>query len=255
MYGFMFAPGWFMGIDVIFETIAMIVTFIISMYAFKLYTFCNEKRYKWFGLALLALSIAFLFKILMNINIYYHITHRIDLGIVTLIRENVRESNITFVVGYFFYRILSLLGFFSLYFLLSRDKGLWDYILFGFFIIATTLVSNSAYYIFHITVILILMYICYYYVKNYFVNKESKKAFLMWSFILIMVSQIVFALAFLGEFVYVCAEVIQLLGYGTMLLSFIMINISAKKVCKENIENESKIKSGYNKRNAVGYRK
>ncbi len=89
-----FSPEWFYGIDSIFEILAVIITFFIGVYSYKLYRFSGNYRYKYLSLSFLAFTLSFLAKIATNFVIYFHKEVKETLGDMIVKTNLVQQSNI-----------------------------------------------------------------------------------------------------------------------------------------------------------------
>jgi Na+/proline symporter len=89
--------------------------------------------------------------------------------------------------------------------------------------------SEDSYYIFHITTLLFLIFITARYYKNYRENKNPSAKLLATSFSIITISQLVFCFIRLNPLLYVTAELVQLIGYIILLITFIKVLKDGKK--------------------------
>ena len=92
-----------------------------------------------------------------------------------------------------------------------------------------TYFSHSAYYMFHLTSLVLLLLITMEYYSNHFKNKIITSRLVTYSFSIITLSQIVFIFVNLNPLIYVIAECVQLIGYAILLLAFIMVLKYGKK--------------------------
>jgi len=92
-----------------------------------------------------------------------------------------------------------------------------------YLLIVLTYFSQSAYYIFYITSFLLLIFIS----SSYFLNSKKTKHYtaklLAFSFAIITASQLVFIFVKINPILYVIAQLIQLVGYVLMLITFTLV--------------------------------
>ena len=68
----LFRPAWFILTESIFGIISMIVTFLISLYAYKIYWILSNKKYLFMAVAFFSISLGFLGKTISDMTIIYY---------------------------------------------------------------------------------------------------------------------------------------------------------------------------------------
>ena len=116
------SPYWFYGIDNFFDIFAVLTTLFISFYSYQIYRFSRKSNYKWFSVSLLLISLAFVAKILTNVIIYFPSLATKTLGCSTVFYTIMKQSNILFILGLLAHRFLMLVGFFGVYWLISKSR-------------------------------------------------------------------------------------------------------------------------------------
>ncbi|MBW3003269.1 hypothetical protein KY337_01800 [Candidatus Woesearchaeota archaeon] len=238
MLEIVYSPQWFYGIDILFEFIIVIASFMVAFFSYKIYKFTKEPRCFYFGLSFLAISLAFISKILTNFQIYFNILTRNKVISNAIITIRSHDTFSFFVSGYFFHRVLILIALAGIVIILYRyDRKIL--ILFAYLVAIIAAFSTSEYFIFHVTTSILLAYIFYHYFQNYKNNPTTNTFLVSFAFFLILISQIIFINIILGAESYVIAQVIQGAGYITLLTAYIKIKNGKKKD-----------KAGHNKRHA-----
>ncbi len=138
----------------------------------------------------------------------------------------VQQSDILTIIGTLLSRLLMLLGLYTLYSIYYPQNRFTD-VLLAYFILITTYFSNSAYYLFHTTVLLLLIPIVIHYYKNCKKTKDGPASFILWSFMTLAISQLLFIFGRVS--LYIIAELTQLIGYSLLLIAFIMVLRYGKK--------------------------
>lgn len=218
-----FSPYWFYGIDTFFDIFCLLTTLLISFYSYRVYKFSKKINYKWFSLSLLLISLGFVSKIFTNLTIYFPVLMNVTFGSFTITYSIMRHSDILSILGHLAHRFLMLTGFFGIYWLISKSKEKNKIPLILFLLFATTILSAYAYPAFSMTMIILLSHIVYYYTINYKKNRNRKTALILWGFILLLLSQILFIFLFLDLSVYVASEIVQSIGYILLLCSYYLI--------------------------------
>ncbi|MBS3136751.1 hypothetical protein J4401_07405 [Candidatus Woesearchaeota archaeon] len=233
MIELVYSPNWFHGKDIIIDTVSIVVLSLIAFFSIRCYRIDKEnKNYLYLAISFIVIAFSFLFSIITNFTIYYKSIETANLGFLTLTYQAMRSTDILFFIGYLMHRILMLSGLFMLYCI--YDKHSKSGMFLGLYLIlVSTYFSRSAYYIFHLTMLVMLLIITLQYWKNYrkVMNKTSK--WLFYGFSLITLSQIVFIFINTNPLLYVAAEIIQLLGYIGLLITFIKVLKDGKKKGKK----------------------
>jgi hypothetical protein len=229
MIRYIFSPKWFYGIDIIFEFFSLIIAFLIARYGYKLYKISGNKKHKYFSIFFFLIGIAFVFKIITNFNIYYIDTGSIKIANAMFYFETSHVSEILFTIGFSIFKFLMMLSFFGLlYITWEREPEIFW--LGTYFIAIITLFSHNAYYVFHITMVIMLLILLNYYYRNYkrksIATKESFLTAL--SFFMLMLSQIAFTAITINIIMYVVGEILQLAGYSILLYDYVLVTRNEK---------------------------
>jgi hypothetical protein len=223
-----FSPVWFYGRDIIIDIVSVVVLAFIIFFSIKSYKITKNKNYLYLCGSFFLLLLSFLFKILMNFTIYNEIVDTRHVGFATLTSERIISSDNLYFAGFLLYRIFTLVGLYLLYSIYHK-KDLLDMLYVFLLIVLSMYYSHSSYYIFHILTFILLFLITTQYFKNYKENKHKNTKLLAFSFLIIMLSQIISIFIEVELLLYVIAEFIQLLGYCLLLLTFIMVLRYGKK--------------------------
>lgn len=230
MITLVFSPAWFYGIDIIFEILGVIVTMLIAFYSIKLYRFSGRENrsYLHLGLAFLAFAGSFLAKIATNFVLYYQRTVKSAMGDVIVKYNLLEKSNLFFQAGYDVHRFLMLLGLLGVYWLISKSQEREHLPLFSYLIFIVALFSFQTYLVFHLTAVVLLVYITKHYYNLCFCPQNRQKHMLhanlnFIAFFLILLSQISFMFVFANTAIYVVAESLQLAGFIIFLINLILL--------------------------------
>lgn len=229
MIELVYSPQWFYGKDIIIDIVSIFVLFLIGFFAIKCYRMNKKnKNYLLLAISFFTLAASFIFKILTNFTIYYKIIEIKNIGVVTLTYQTIKSTNTLFFIGFMLYRILTLIGLYILYSIYTKQTKS-NMFLIIFLIIISTYFSQSAYYIFHLTSLILLILITMQYWDIYKKNKLIPSKMLVFSFAIIAISQIIFMFVHLNQLLYVISEIVQLIGYISLLIAFILVLKHGKK--------------------------
>lgn len=224
-----YLPDWFYGVDILIDAISMVVLLLIAYYSLRYYVVSNKKiNYLLLTLSFVLLSIAFLSKIFMNLAIYFPFIEFEELNELFYTYNLITTATPLFLTGFLIYRILTLVGLYLLFAVYyKQDKmsmGLTIYLL-----LMLSYFSGFEYYIFHITTFILLSLITIKYYINYKTYNDTKNKFILTSFFVISLSQAIFIFIDFNAISYIVAELIQLVGYSLLSITFGMVLFDAKK--------------------------
>jgi len=233
MVELIYSPKWFYGKDIIFDIVSIFVLALIAYFSVKYYRINKKnKNYLLFGSSFGLMALSFIFKIITNFTLYYNEIETKQIGLLTFTYHEIEASNILFSTGFFIHRLLMLGGLYILYSIYTKSNKS-NIILTLYLILISTYFSSSAYYVFHVTSLIFLMFITLQYWNNYKKIRHESNKWLFYSFSLITLSQIIFVFIGVTAHFYVAAESIQLLGYITLLIAFIKVLQDGKKKGKK----------------------
>jgi len=230
MIEFVFTPKWFYGKDIVIDIVSIFVLSLISFFAIRFYRIDKRKRnYLHLAISFGMIAASFIFKILTNFTIYYPVFVTKRLGFLVYTYEALQPSNALYYGGFFIHRVLTLVGLYLLYSIYHSKQTLSTRLIIIYLLIVSTVFTQSAYYISHMSAFLLLGLITYQYTKNYLSAKHKPVLLLAGSFLIITISQIIFMFIQFNKVIYVAAEFIQLVGYMMLLVTFIWVLKHGKK--------------------------
>jgi hypothetical protein len=230
----LFSPRWFYGVDAIFESIAIITTALLSLYAYKLYKFTKKLNHKYFSLSFLMLSLAFLAKVITNLILYFPELREKTVSFILKKYYILQQTNLVYAAGNLAYRFLMLLGLLGIFWIIGKSREKNKLLILFYFISLVSFISIfpvyvagisvPIYYIYHITAALFLAYITYFYFENYKIKKKKAMFSIFSSFFLIFLSQLLFMFVVINLTVYVFAEFFQLVGFMILLYQYYILS-------------------------------
>jgi hypothetical protein len=229
MFELVYSPAWFYGKDMIIDACSILVLFLIGFFSLRFYKINPAKKtYLWLGLSFFMISLSFIFKIFTNLRIYYDVDVARRIGDMMYSYELVKYTDILFYIGTLAHRILMLLGLYSLYSIYhehSKSEAMFT----AYLLVIIAIFTHSDYYIFHFTSLVLVALISWKYLQNYRKNKSQPSKLLAVSFGVLTLSHIMFCFVLLSQLLYVVAELVQLVGYIFLLITFIRVLKDGKK--------------------------
>jgi len=229
-------PDWFLGFDVLIELFSFVVLAIFSVLSIRNYRLNkNKKNFLYIGIGFGLIALAQLATILTKTVLYYDFSVIRQVGNAIVTSNFVSSVDIFYHIGFFFYRFLTLAGFYMIYRLHNKRTYLGESLLFGYFILLSALLSTDMYYLFHLTCLGILMLI----IRNYYVIYKKNR------FLNTKILLIVFGILALGQILFIfpngalqaTANIVELISYGLLLFLAVKIreNDTKKKSNGDNI--------------------
>ena len=230
MIQLVFTPPWFYGKDILIDIISIIVLLMIAFFSLRYYRIDRKNsNYLFLSASFFLIAVSFIFKILTNFTIYYHALDGDKFDFIIFTHSVAKTSGTFFYLGFFFYRLLTLLGLSALYSIYQKELPKGNIFLVLYLMVMLTYFSQGTYYVFHLTSLILMSLIAMQFYRNYRLNKSRTAKLLVISFVVITISQLVFIFIKLAPMLYVAAEFIQLCGYIMLLFTFIKVLSNAKK--------------------------
>ncbi|MBI2653230.1 hypothetical protein HYX02_00310 [Candidatus Woesearchaeota archaeon] len=222
MVKLVYSPQWFYGKDILIDLVSIFVLCMIALFSIKSYKIRKNRNYLYLALSFGLLAVSFLFKILMNFNIYFKFLEKSQLGAITETYHAMRASNSIFPISFLFYWLLTLFAVYVLYSIYEK-QSISNHLLNIYLIFVSTYLSYPDYYVFHITLLVLLALVTFVYSRKYLNTKHFATKLAAYSFGIIAASQIFFILVNISNYFYVVGELVQLIGYAVLLSTFIMV--------------------------------
>lgn len=218
-------PDWFQGFDLVFEAIIFLIALVIAGYSWRVYILSQERRYQYFSLAFLLVSLSLLVKLLTSSAIYFGGVREIADTLVRPALGSSRQYSVLFYRAGFFVEMASLLGAWLLIFFVSqkareRLKKLYEVsqiMLFIYFVLLISWIANFQYIAFYLTGSVILGLIVLNYYQHYLNSQNSNSYRVMVAFFLILIAHLCFTFLFALPELYVLGQLFLLLGFMALL--------------------------------------
>jgi hypothetical protein len=158
----------------------------------------------------------------------------------SIVRYNIVSStDVIYEIGVFFYKVLTLVGLYTIYRLPEKKKSAKDVFLILYFIVLSVLSSDVVNYLFRITAMGLFALLSYNYYKIYKKNKFSNTIILSIAFAILSLTQLLFMMSQI-DVINIIADCLELASYIMLLALIIRILKHGKK----------KEPDGYNLRHA-----
>lgn len=225
---FVLTPDWFLGKDILIEAFSFIVLFALSFICIKNYKLNKSKKCLYLGTGFILITMAQLATIATKLVLYYDIGPSQQIGSVIIAYQLVKSVDIFYYMGFFFHKLLTLIGFYIIYRLPIEKKSLEDFFLTLYFIVIFSILSIGINYLFYVTSLVLLLLITKNYLSVYRKNKSQNTKILITVFALLSLSNVIFILSKVST-MYILANIIGLISYIILLILVIRISKYGKK--------------------------
>ena len=224
----LFTPEWFAGNDVFIDFFSFIVLVSFLVLCVKCYRLSRKKGLLHLGSGFFLIALAQLALILTKLVLYYDTGFTHSVGQAVIASNVVSSVDIFYYLGLFFHKLFTMLGLFVIYKIPVKRFMKSDIIIVAYFILASSLLSVSFYYVFYLTVLMLSVMIISNYTEVYGKNRNPNTRLLIVGFLIFALSQLVFTFSRIGA-VYVAASVIELIGFLVFFAVIVRISKAAKK--------------------------
>ncbi len=226
-YIFASAPGWFLAPDVLINAFSFLVLLAFFILCIRNYRISRNKGIFYLGTGFALIAVAQLAIVLTKFVIYYNTSFTTYVGELIIHYNIVKSTGTLYNLSFFFNRALTLLGLYVIYRLPSKKKSVTDFILVSYFIILSAFVSDSLYYLFHATALVLCLLIAYNYYSIYRKNKFSNTKILSIAFGILAVSQLLPIISSSSS-MSVASNLVELVSYLILLVLIIRLKYGKK---------------------------
>jgi len=216
------------GIDSFIEFLSMIISCIISYYSYRIYKTFKKGEFKYFSIAFLLIAISFLFKILSNLTFLYY-EEITEINSLFFVISNFEVLELINFFSFLFYKLFNIIGFLMLFFIFTDTEKKEKIFLFSYLSLIVILFSIYLNSIFELTVVFILIFLTYYFYRNYEKLRTSNTFLVFIGFLFILISRLIFIFSEVHELIYFSGEIFRLLGFIALLVNLIKIKNEQKK--------------------------
>ncbi len=207
-------PNWFFGFSIGMELLFGIVTLLVAMFAFRIFSVTKERKTRLFGTSFLLIGLSYI--IWAGINFWFSYIDPEGLREITI--EGLALIGVTSLYAYM---ILFISGLVTLaYIACDVKKGKVYYMLMG---LSLLVIAASFYKLisFRILSVFLIAVIAYHYLEEYLNNKNRKTFLVLLAFILLFLSSLVFAFSSAYYMAYVIGHILELAAYMLILINLI----------------------------------
>ena len=228
MFRLFLTPEWFNGLDLVFESIGLVVALLIAGYSWKTFKLNRENRFAYFSLAFLLIAVSLFFKIFSSLVLYYEPVRDVALDVLRpAVGQHLMFSDF-FYRGSFFVEMASMLGGWLLIFFISQKSRtrlrrlheVSQIALFFYLVVLISIAASLRYVLFYLTGLVIVGLIVLNYYKNYLNTRNANSYRVLLAFFFIFISYLFFVFIFVHPIIYVIGQLFLLLGFMLLLYTY-----------------------------------
>ena len=212
----MATPTNLIGIESIVELASLLATFAIGYTSYKIFKLTSEKKYLYFSMSFIFLTLGFLIRSFINAGVYFGRKDVVEIAINTPVITVYKALSLA-------YLMLVISAYLILIILTFKIQDLRLISLFAIFALVSVVASYKIFIVFPILSFLLLLYLFWYYYSSYKTKRNKNQIVIAAGFLVIAIAQIFFPLINKAPEWFVIGTAVQLLGYIILLASLIMV--------------------------------
>lgn len=220
-------PSWFLGYDIIFQVLFVLVTLLVAWSSFKIYNLTQQARPKIFGMGFLLISTGYLMQAILNSIFFFHIQH---------IAFSPRQASFvinSYMVAVYSYTYIVLLGLITLVYMSFNVKKIKIHFLISLLVMMVLISSQDKLLLFYLMSVIICLFITHHYLSNYIKNKKTTSLLVMLGFTAMLASYVLFVFSLDSEIFYFAGHAVKLGAYILILTNLIRVLRADKKQKKK----------------------
>ena len=219
-----YSPSWFLGIDIVLQSIAVFTAILVSLMAFKIYKIMKEPNFLYFSLSFFLIGFSYLIKIISDFFLYTNLSKEMSPWI-NIVLYRLSTLEFISIFGNLAHRFLILVAFLLLIivFLDIKDKRI--IFLFMYFIFIISAFSAWSFLLFQTTLTVLSGTVCIYYIFNFIEHKRRIILYSLMGFSFVFMAQVSFMFTFFFERqMFVLGHIFQAIGFLLILSTYFLVS-------------------------------
>jgi len=216
-------PQWFFGYDIALELIFAVVTLLVSYYAYKIYKLSGQNHSRLFSLAFLFIGLSYIVQSILN----FLILEKLDDAVCGMI--NLQNVYLLNLFGIYFHTILFIIGLIILVYSSLKIENVGAFVLLIVLVFSTLYFSPYKTFMLYLLSTLMLGFIAYYYLENYWNNRKATTLIVLIAMIFLFISYLQFIFATDSSTYYAIGHLMELVAYSLILVNLLLILRAGKQ--------------------------
>jgi hypothetical protein len=201
----------FMNLNILFTLAFAVTTLLVSFISYKVYKLTGRNELKLFSFAFLSFALAYILQLILGIVLKYKLE--------TVVRAKFRTAVPFITASTFSHEILFSIGLILLIYMTCKTKSKQLLgLLFGLVLIPIVFNPISI-HVFHVITSFMLMFIVWFYYKNYRQHKNLKTKLVLIAFMFLFISNLTFVFATRQGLFFILGRSLELIAYVCVLVN------------------------------------
>lgn len=220
MMNYAIVPHWFTGYNAILEMIFFAITLLVGAYALRIYKLAGQRQSKLFGISFLLISAAYFVQSILNFAASYSMAEGCSM-------QTMPSMHSLNIAGIYAHMLFFMIGLVTLAYMTLKIRDLKAYFLFAVITTGTLLFSSNKLYFFYVISSILLIYISFFYLKNYLKNRKANALIVFIGFLFLLFAKIHFIFSIDHGTFYVAGHLLEFVAYTLILIN--LINVIRRK--------------------------
>lgn len=200
-------PDWFFGLDSILEGFSAVAMLLVSLFSFKVYRFTKDKRYRTFALGFGLMALGTLLRAVSDFLVY------LDVNI----------KAIWLMAGYGLYMAATLTSMVVLFALTIKTRQKAPFVALLLVSFALIMLSASYRLSFHSISVIILAFIAYHFIRNYFAKKSLSALLVCVSFVILTLAHVAFIVDIVKQRFYIVGHLLHVAAFALLFFALVKV--------------------------------
>ncbi len=217
-----YSPSWFFGMDAALQSISVIVAFVLSFAAYKMYKTLKIRSFLYFSLSFFLIAISYIIKIFSDLFVYNRLGE--ETRPVGIFLHEFTMIEFVNIFGNLLHRFILLLGFLILIVVLLEIKDRRIIFLLTYFTFIVSSFSMWSFLLFQTTLTVFAGTVAVYYIFEYIEKRKRIMLNSLFGFSLLFIAQISFMFTFFFERrMFVLGHIFQAIGFIMLFITYMLV--------------------------------
>ncbi len=212
-----YSPPWFFGYDVALEAIFAVITLLVSVFAYKIYTRTCQRSVKYFSISFFLISVSYFIQSILN----FLIISRLSENVCTMMK--IQSVSVFETMGILTHIFFMTVGLSILMYTTLKDKRLRALWLLLILSLSSIFLSRNILYMFYLVSTVYLMFISWHFIQNYLENRQVKTLLVAVAFLFLLFGSFHFLISVNHQLFYAIGHILELFAYIFICINFYLV--------------------------------
>jgi hypothetical protein len=220
------SPAWFYGYDIALEGLFTIVSFVVALFAFKIYKETSERSVKLFGTAFLLIAVSYTIQTVLNLFIFIRTSQSLN--------EFMHISSLHVIhnlgmITHILFMTIGLVVLAYMTFKICNSRVFWLLLVLALAGIFLSLTPLFSFYLFSS---ILLIFISGHFLKTFWRKKQPKTLLVAVAFLLLLFGSIHFFISENHRTLYAVGHILELCAYILIMVNLYLVRYHGAKTRK-----------------------